>query len=40
MVFGSLSAGATAIAASSTPKQARADIGACVERVLQGLRTR
>ncbi|MER5394338.1 TetR/AcrR family transcriptional regulator [Saccharopolyspora sp. NPDC002686] len=40
VVFGSLSAGATAIAASSTPKEARADIGACIERVLQGLRTR
>ncbi|MGW5643948.1 TetR/AcrR family transcriptional regulator [Saccharopolyspora sp. NPDC003752] len=38
VVFGSLSAGATAIAGSKSPKQARADIGECVERVLDGLR--
>ncbi|KAA5826731.1 TetR/AcrR family transcriptional regulator [Saccharopolyspora hirsuta] len=40
VVFGSLSAGATAIAGSAEPKQAKADVEACVERVLEGLRTR
>ncbi|MGP4017188.1 TetR/AcrR family transcriptional regulator [Saccharopolyspora sp. 5N708] len=39
VMFGALSAGATAIAGSGSPKQARADIGECVERVLIGLRT-
>jgi AcrR family transcriptional regulator len=39
VMFGALSAGATAIAGSGTPQQARADIGECVERVLTGLRT-
>ncbi|MEU6268255.1 TetR/AcrR family transcriptional regulator [Saccharopolyspora shandongensis] len=38
VVFGSLSAGATAIAGSKSPQQARADIGECIERVLDGLR--
>lgn len=38
IMFGALSAGATAIAASSSPMQERADIAVCVERVLNGLR--
>lgn len=38
IMFGALSAGATAIAASSSPMQERADIAVCVERVLSGLR--
>ncbi|MER7015991.1 TetR/AcrR family transcriptional regulator [Saccharopolyspora sp. NPDC000359] len=40
VVFGSLSAGATTIAGSATPKQAKADVEACVARVLEGLRSR
>lgn len=38
IMFGALSAGATAIAASSSPMQERADIAVCIERVLNGLR--
>ncbi|RRO14936.1 TetR/AcrR family transcriptional regulator [Saccharopolyspora rhizosphaerae] len=38
IMFGALSAGATAIAGSSSPMQERADIAVCVERVLNGLR--
>ncbi|MDA3649199.1 TetR/AcrR family transcriptional regulator [Saccharopolyspora indica] len=40
VVFGSLSAGATAIAGSDSPEQVKADVEACVVRVLEGLRTR
>ncbi|TDC87149.1 TetR/AcrR family transcriptional regulator [Saccharopolyspora aridisoli] len=39
IMFGALSAGATAIAASSSPMQERADIAVCIERVLNGLRS-
>ncbi|MFC7344145.1 TetR/AcrR family transcriptional regulator [Saccharopolyspora griseoalba] len=38
IMFGALSAGATAIAGSPSPIQERADIAACVEQVLAGLR--
>ena len=38
IMFGALSAGAIAIAASSSPMQERADIAVCIERVLNGLR--
>lgn len=38
VVFGALSAGATAIAGASDPQQTRAEVGECVERVLAGLR--
>ncbi|MEB3368370.1 TetR/AcrR family transcriptional regulator [Saccharopolyspora mangrovi] len=38
IMFGALSAGATAIAGSASPIQERADIAVCVERVLNGLR--
>ncbi|GAA4862891.1 TetR/AcrR family transcriptional regulator [Saccharopolyspora rosea] len=38
VVFGALSAGATAIAGSADPQQSRAEVGECVERVMNGLR--
>lgn len=40
VVFGALSAGATAIAGAPDPQKARAEVGECVERVLAGLRSR
>lgn len=39
LVFGALSAGATTIAASADPEKASVEVGECVERLLQGLRT-
>lgn len=38
VVFGALSAGATAIAGSPEPEQTSAEVGHCVERLLEGLR--
>ncbi|MBE9373186.1 TetR/AcrR family transcriptional regulator [Saccharopolyspora sp. HNM0983] len=40
VVFGALSAGATAIAGSAEPQRSRAEIGECIEHVLDGLRRR
>ncbi|GAA4614015.1 TetR/AcrR family transcriptional regulator [Saccharopolyspora hordei] len=40
VVFGALSAGATAIAGSDSPQQAKVEVEACVRRVLEGLRPR
>ena len=38
VVFGGMSAGATTIAASDTPKESSAEVGRCMERLLEGLR--
>ncbi|WP_460956341.1 TetR/AcrR family transcriptional regulator [Parasphingorhabdus pacifica] len=38
VVFGALSAGASTIAESSDPQRTRAEVGQCVERLMDGLR--
>ncbi|GAA2799203.1 TetR/AcrR family transcriptional regulator [Saccharopolyspora taberi] len=38
VIFGGMSAGATAIAASSDPRRTSAEVGRCMERLLEGLR--